>query len=95
MPAPVRRTVWELRPTSWPLRSGDDSAEKKAATASIAPDMVLADGGVVIGGGSGPVKGILIELLVMREAWPVCSCMSCDKNNVRDAETVGRSMAVD
>lgn len=73
MPAPVRRTVWELRPTSVPLRRGDVSAEKKAATASIAPEIVLAEGGVIIGGGSGPVKGILIELLVMSETWPVWS----------------------
>lgn len=52
--------------------------------ASIAPEIVFAEGGVIIGGGNGPVKGILIEVLVMRKAWLnwSCVCMLCQRKSL-------------
>jgi hypothetical protein len=41
---------------------------KNDKTALIAPESVLADGGTIIGGGSGPVNGIRIEGFVIEDA---------------------------
>lgn len=41
---------------------------KNDKTALIAPEGVLADGGTIIGGGSGPVNGIRIEGFVIEDA---------------------------
>ena len=66
MPAPVNKTVWEFLPTSTPRRCGDGGAVRKDAMASIAPATVWAEGGVIIAGGNRPVKGILIEGVVIK-----------------------------
>lgn len=47
---------------------------KKDVTASMAPARVVADGGRIKAGGSGPVKGIRIAGVVIRDA--SCSAMS-------------------
>lgn len=46
----------------------DGGAVKKALTASIAPAMDLAAGGMMIAGGNGPVKGIRIAGVVIEDA---------------------------
>lgn len=46
----------------------DGGAVKKALTASIAPLMDLAAGGMMTAGGNGPVKGIRIAGVVIEDA---------------------------
>ncbi len=66
MPAPVRSTVWAFNPTSVPLSRGDGGAERKAVTASTAPDRVFAEDGNMMGGEKGAVKGILNRLVMSK-----------------------------
>lgn len=51
-----------------PRRFGDGDAAKKALTASMAPASVVAEGGTIMAGGNGPVKGILIAGVVIEDA---------------------------
>jgi hypothetical protein len=51
-----------------PRKLGDGDAAKKALTASIAPESVVAEGGTIMAGGNGPVKGILIAGVVIEDA---------------------------
>ena len=48
-----------FRPRSVPLRNGEAGDDRNDVIASIAPDVELAEGGYMTGGGNGAVKGIL------------------------------------
>jgi hypothetical protein len=51
-----------------PRKLDDGGAVKNSATALIAPFTVLADGGTIMAGGSGPVKGMRIAGVVIEDA---------------------------
>lgn len=42
----------------------DGAAVRKVVRAEMAPETLRADGGTIIAGGNGPVKGILIALVM-------------------------------
>lgn len=58
---------------------------KNAEMASIAPAMVLADAGVIMAGGSGPVKGILIDGVVI-DTLRTRSCGSQRRRAIHDSK---------
>lgn len=67
MPAPVRRTVL-VTPLSWgavPRRWWEGGAVRKVVRAWIAPVVVVAVRGIIVGGGRAPVYGTLRRLLGM------------------------------